>query len=121
MKSYQDELWVKSKKLVKESSGDLDIILTAVCYRDLGGKNIFVYASLDSGLNLIYDLADDDHIVVVSKDKQMYLADYTTVFKARKIIRYSESPELVNVSLDKDCQQLMNETEIELYMEGGSD
>lgn len=116
----QDEKWNKAKRLVKESSGDLNIILAVSCYHALEGKNVFVYAVTDNGMDLIIDLVDDDHVLVVSQDKVMHISDYDSVFKARKIMHYNTDSELVKVQLDKDCQALIEETDMEVIMEGGN-
>lgn len=82
----QDHKWVEAKQIVGKSNW----LEVAVCYRELGGQNVFVYSLADGSKRLIIDVLSDETVLLLENDK-LVTDTYANVLSSRKVFKYSDN------------------------------
>jgi hypothetical protein len=81
----QDEKWREAKQIV----GNSNWLEVAVCYRELGGQNVFVYSTVNGSKRLIIDLLTEETVLLLDGDK-LTTDTYANVLNSRKVFRYAD-------------------------------
>lgn len=93
MTYLNDELWKRSKQIARESGEANNWIEIAHCYHTLGGSNTRVMAIMDdTKLEIAYvvdtPLGDSECVLLVDKDNNSVVKEYTEVLEANKLFYY---------------------------------
>jgi hypothetical protein len=89
----QDSKWMEAKRAV----GHLNWLEVISYYRSIYGEKVFVYAIIDGEKKLIVDVVDDETVLLLSKQGDGVLDDYDKVLESKKVFKYSESYDILQV------------------------
>ncbi|AIW03450.1 portal protein [Bacillus phage Moonbeam] len=83
-----DPIWQEAKLTV----GTTNWVEVAVCYRELGGENVFVYSLSNGAKRQIIDVLSDDTVLLLANGS-LKTDTYSNVISSRKQFRYVETIE----------------------------
>ena len=102
----QDKKWVEAKKFIEEQDMKNNWIEVVDYYRQLGGKHVCVFIALDKKKYMILEATTNNKVILVDKDNNIVLEDYTTVFNSRKMFYYIQKPFEVKLDLSQDIHKI---------------
>ena len=78
-----DPLWQEAKLMI----GTSNWLEVAACYREIGGKHVFVYSVVNGLKRLIVDILSDETVLLLVGDR-LTTDSYTNVLNSRKQFKY---------------------------------
>lgn len=116
MKYSKDKKWDEAKEFIKNQGMKDNWIEIVDYYRQIGGKHVAVFIALDKTKYMVLEATKDNRVILVDKDNNIRLEDYTVVTESRKMFYYIEEPFEIQIKLPEHVRDITYNNTVVLTM-----
>lgn len=116
MKYSKDKKWDEAKEFIKNQGMKDNWIEIVDYYRQIGGKHVAVFIALDKTKYMILEATKDNRVILVDKDNNIRLEDYTVVTESKKMFYYIEEPFEIQIKLPEHVRDITYNNTVVLTM-----
>ncbi|ANT44753.1 portal protein [Staphylococcus phage PG-2021_76] len=112
----KDKKWDEAKEFIKNQGMKDNWIEIVDYYRQIGGKHVAVFIALDKTKYMILEATKDNRVILVDKDNNIRLEDYTVVTESKKMFYYIEEPFEIQIKLPEHVRDITYNNTVVLTM-----
>lgn len=116
MKYSKDKKWDEAKEFIKNQGMKDNWIEIVDYYRQIGGKHVAVFIALDKTKYMVLEATKDNRVILVDKDNNIRLEDYTVVTESKKMFYYIEEPFEIQIKLPEHVRDITYNNTVVLTM-----
>lgn len=116
MKYSKDKKWDEAKEFIKNQGMKDNWIEIVDYYRQIGGKHVAVFIALDKTKYMVLEATKDNRVILVDKDNNIRLEDYTVVTESKKMFYYIEEPFEIRIKLPEHVRDITYNNTVVLTM-----
>jgi len=116
VKYSKDKKWDEAKEFIKNQGMKDNWIEIVDYYRQIGGKHVAVFIALDKTKYMVLEATKDNRVILVDKDNNIRLEDYTVVTESKKMFYYIEEPFEIQIKLPEHVRDITYNNTVVLTM-----
>ena len=116
MKYSKDKKLDEAKEFIKNQGMKDNWIEIVDYYRQIGGKHVAVFIALDKTKYMVLEATKDNRVILVDKDNNIRLEDYTVVTESKKMFYYIEEPFEIQIKLPEHVRDITYNNTVVLTM-----
>jgi len=110
----EDTEWSQAKHIAKMTGFQNNWVEIISYYSELGGNKVQLFSILDEDQKRVIDVLDSGDVLVINREKELQVYDYTEVNQSKKSFFFNDNPIEKVITLPND-NKIDEENEVKIY------